>query len=134
MNTTAIIGRLTQDTSLKYSQSGTAILKNTVAVNRKFKKDETDFINILAFGKTAELIGNHLNKGDQVGIEGHIQTGSYENSEGKKIYTFEVVVDNITFIGGKKQEKQQNSTGYERVNDPFTGSGQINIDSDDLPF
>jgi single-strand DNA-binding protein len=133
MNSVAIIGRLTQETAIKYSQSGTAILKNTVAVNRKFKKDETDFINLLAFGKTAELIGNHLNKGDQVGIEGHIQTGSYENSEGKKVYTFEVVVDNLTFIGGKKEPKQEQRYTHD-PGDPFKGNQSIDINSDDLPF
>jgi single-strand DNA-binding protein len=134
MNSTALIGRLTQETAMKYSQSGTAILKNTVAVNRKFKKDETDFINILAFGKTAELIGNHLNKGDQVGIEGHIQTGSYENAEGKKVYTTEVVVDNITFIGGKKKEDKPAQKYTADPGDPFKDNGQINISNDDLPF
>jgi single-strand DNA-binding protein len=134
MNNVSLIGRLTQETALKYSQSGTAILKNTVAVNRKFKKDETDFINILAFAKTAELIGNHLNKGDQVGIEGHIQTGSYENSEGKKVYTTEVVVDNITFIGGKKKEDNPATKYTADPGDPFKDNGQIDISDDDLPF
>jgi single-strand DNA-binding protein len=134
MNNVSLIGRLTQETTLRYSQSGTAILKNTVAVNRKFKKDETDFINILAFSKTAELIGNHLNKGDQIGIEGHIQTGSYENAEGKKIYTTEVVIDNITFIGGKKQDKPAPKQETKVDNDPFQGNGTIDISDDDLPF
>jgi single-strand DNA-binding protein len=133
MNSTALIGRLTKENELRYSPSGTAVLRNSLAVNRKFKKDETDFINILAFGKTAELIANHLGKGDQVGIEGHIQTGSYENSEGKKVYTTEVVVDNITFIGGKKQDKP--ATKYTAdPGDPFKDNGQIDIDSEDLPF
>jgi single-strand DNA-binding protein len=133
MNSTNIIGRLTKESEIKYSTSGTAVLKNSLAVNRKFKKDETDFINILAFGKTAELMANHLNKGDQVGIEGHIQTGSYEK-EGKKIYTFEVVVDNITFVGGKKENKQETPPPSKTDNDPFAGKGQIDINDDDLPF
>jgi single-strand DNA-binding protein len=148
MNNVSLIGRLVKDSSITYSQSGTAVLKNSLAVNRKFKKDETDFINILAFGKTAELIANHLNKGDQVGIEGHIQTGSYEK-EGKKIYTFEVVVDNITFIGSKKDVQQQNNQSHTNTSsndknssqgntgvgdDPFKSNGQIDIDDSDLPF
>jgi single-strand DNA-binding protein len=148
MNSVNIIGRLTKENELKYSASGTAVLKNSLAVNRKFKKDETDFINILAFGKTAELMANHLNKGDQVGIEGHIQTGSYEK-EGKKVYTFEVVVDNITFIGSRKDAQQQNNQSHTNTSsndktrsqgntkvgdDPFAGNGTIDISDDMLPF
>jgi single-strand DNA-binding protein len=129
MNITTLIGRLTKDGDLKYSESGTAIYKNSIAVNRKFKKDEADFINLVAFQKTAELMANHLTKGDQVGIEGHIQTGSYEK-DGKRIYTFDVVVDNITFVGGKKQDKPQQTTPKTN-NDPFTG---VDISDDSLPF
>lgn len=128
MNNSNLIGRLTKDGDLRITQNGTQVYRNTLAVNRKFKKDEADFINLLAFKQTAELMANHLNKGDQVGIEGHIQTGSYEK-DGKKIYTFEVVVDNLTFIGGKKQDKSQQK---QTDNDPFSGT-EIPSD-DDLPF
>lgn len=133
MNITSLIGRLTKDNDIKYSQSGTALLKNSVAINRKFKREETDFINILAFGKTAELIANHLKKGDQIGIEGHIQTGSYEK-DGKRIYTFEVVVDNITFIGGKQSNSQSNnqSNNTQSNDDPFSGGTPVSDDM--LPF
>lgn len=149
MNTCSLIGRLTKENELRYSASGTAVLHNSLAVNRKFKKDETDFITLLAFSKTAELMANHLNKGDQVGIEGHIQTGSYEK-DGKKIYTMEVVVDSITFVGSKKDGQSQNNppstntssnkksysqTGLTRVDDdPFKDNGQIDISDSDLPF
>jgi single-strand DNA-binding protein len=148
MNTCSLIGRLTKENELRYSASGTAVLRNSLAVNRKFKKDETDFINLLAFQKTAELMANHLNKGDQVGIEGHIQTGSYEK-DGKKIYTTEVVVDNITFVGSRKDGETRNNQpntntpsttktqaqGKTRVeDDPFANKGQIDISNDDLPF
>jgi single-strand DNA-binding protein len=124
MNNVSLIGRLTQDTSLKYLPTGTAVLKNTLAVNRR-KKDETDFINITAFGKGAELIANHLTKGDQVGLTGHIQTGSYEK-DGRKVYTFEVVVDGVIFIGSKKQGKPKQA-------DPFQDNG-IDISDEGLPF
>jgi single-strand DNA-binding protein len=135
MNQISLIGRLTKASELKYTQSGTAIFKNSIAINRKFKREETDFINILAFGKTAELIANHVNKGDQLGIEGHIQTGSYEK-DGQKKYTFEVVVDSITFIGGKKEQAPKYtadpSNPIKKDNDPFTG--QTDVSDDDLPF
>lgn len=133
MNTVNLIGRLVRENELRYSAQGTAVLKNTLAVNRKFKKDESDFINLLAFGKTAELMANHLNKGDLVGIEGHIQTGSYEK-DGKKVYTFEVVADNITFISGKKKEEKPAQKYTADPGDPFADKGQINIDDSDLPF
>jgi single-strand DNA-binding protein len=126
MNNVSLVGRLTKENDMRYSPSGTAVLRNTLAVNRK-KKDETDFINILAFGKTAELIANHLNKGDQVGFTGHIQTGSYEK-DGRKIYTTEVVVDGVVFIGSKKQQIQQNKP----VTDPFGDAAEIQ--DSELPF
>jgi single-strand DNA-binding protein len=134
MNNVTLLAVLTKEGDLKYSESGTAIYKNSIAVNRKFKKDEADFINLVAFQKTAELMANHLTKGDQVGIEGRIQTGSYEK-DGKRIYTFDVVVDNITFIGGKKQDKPANEPPKTKVSeDPLKGNGSIDIQDDDLPF
>lgn len=129
MNTVNLIGRLTKEGELKYSPTGTAYYRNTLAVNRKFKKDETDFMNLLAFSKTAELMGNNFIKGDQIGIEGHIQTGSYEK-DGKKIYTFEVVVDSIHFLGKKKEDKSQSNTANS--GDPFQNGTMIS--DDDLPF
>jgi single-strand DNA-binding protein len=133
MNISTLIGRLTKEGDLTYSATGTAIYKNSIAVNRKFKKDEADFINLVAFQKTAELMANHLTKGDQVGIEGRIQTGSYEK-DGRKIYTFDVVVDNITFIGGKKQQQEQLAPKTKVSEDPFQGNGTIDIDESELPF
>jgi single-strand DNA-binding protein len=138
LNTTNLIGRLTRENEIRYSQSGTAVLRNTIAVNRKFKREEADFINILAFSKGAELIANHFNKGDEIAIEGHIQTGSYEK-DGRKIYTTEVVVDNITFTNGKKsgnQSNNQNSNQQQtRVdNDPFQNNNGIEMDPGGLPF
>jgi single-strand DNA-binding protein len=146
MNNVQIIGRLVRDNSLRYSPSGVAVLNNTVAVNRRFKKDEADFINILAFKQGAELIANHFNKGDEIAITGHIQTGDYEK-DGRKVYTTEVVVDQITFTNGKKNNNQstnqssnqnnnQGSNNYTRVDDdPFTNdSVPIDISDSDLPF
>jgi single-strand DNA-binding protein len=129
MNTCQLIGRLVKDGELRYNQSGTGIYRNTVAVNRKFKKDESDFISIVAFKQTGELMANHLKKGDQVGIEGHIQTGSYEK-DGHKVYTTDIIVDSITFVGSKKQDKP----APKKDADPFDGQGQIHIQDDDLPF
>jgi single-strand DNA-binding protein len=129
LNSVNLIGRITKEGELKYSPAGTAYYRNSLAVNRKSNKNEADFMNLLAFKKTAELMGNNLQKGDQVGIEGHIQTGSYEK-DGKKIYTFEIVVDSITFLGKKKVDTSISNTA--NPNDPFQNGTMIS--DDDLPF
>jgi single-strand DNA-binding protein len=135
MNVVTIIGRLSQEGKYTVTDGGTQIYKNSVAVNRRFKKDEADFINILAFSKTAELINNHFEKGDEIALTGRIQTGSYEK-DGQKRYTFEVVVDNITFTNGKKNKQQSNNQPpVKENNDPFADDGQpIDLADSDLPF
>lgn len=101
------------------------------------KKDETDFINILAFGKTAETLCQYLKKGDQVALEGRIQTGSYEK-EGVRIYTTEVVVERFTFIGNSKNEgnKGTQSTGSAGQNYNYNNDydDMLPVDDGDVPF
>lgn len=130
MNTTSLIGRFTKEHEIRYSQGATpiAVLRNSLAVNRRFKKQgeaDADFINILAFGKQAELLEKYTGKGQQVAIEGHIQTGSYENAEKKRVYTFEVVVDSVTLLGSKSD------TGVTPIPQQVN---QATEDLDDLPF
>ena len=105
MNNVNLVGRLVREPELKYGKDGKAILKNSVAVSRN--KEQSDFINIVAFGKTAELIAEYHETCDQIAISGTIWTGSYEK-EGTKVYTFEVCVNQITFVksSAKKEEKQ----------------------------
>jgi single-strand DNA-binding protein len=129
MNTVNLIGWFIKEGELKYLKSGKAMYVNTLAVKRKYKKDETDLINLVAFEKTAELMGNNLKKGDQIGINGRIQTGSYEK-DGRKIYTFGVVVDGITFVGKKEENKPHSNTAVH--NEPV--SNTTIIDESDLPF
>lgn len=142
MNRINIIGRLTSKPELRYSQSNTAITRGAVAVNRKFKNQqgeyEADFINIVAFNKTAELLNQYFDKGSQIGISGRIQTGSYEDKNGKKVYTTDVVVEDITFIDKKESgqaltvEEVEQYTKKEEV-DPFSSFGeQIALDDGDL--
>ncbi len=111
MNRVNLVGRLTKDIEIRTSPSGTIFGKGNIAVNRKFKNQngeyEADFINLIAFNKTAELLSQYLGKGSQVGIDGRIQTGSYDNKDGKKVYTFDVVVDSITFLDSKKEQQEQ---------------------------
>ena len=105
-----LIGNLTKDNELK--QAGqTQVLRNTLAVKREFKKDETDFINIIAFGKTAELIAKYTQKGSKLYVEGAIQVSSYDDKDGNKRYSTDIIVRNIEFIGGNKQNKESDFLG-----------------------
>lgn len=135
MNQVNLIGNLTKETELKYSANGTAMLRNTLAVRRN--QEKTDFINIKALGKTAELIANKFSKGSELALVGNIETGSYEK-DGKKVYTFDVLVEKITFTRGNKQQEQQESRRQNTppvIDDPFSNNGgTINISDDDLPF
>ena len=114
-------GNICKDVELKFAPgSGTAVTRFTMAVSRMKKDDPSDFINCVAFGKTAETIANHLGKGDPILVEGRIQTGSYENKEGKKVYTTDIMVSRFEFIGGKKEGQAQESFNPD---DGFTEVG-----------
>jgi single-strand DNA-binding protein len=132
MNKVIIMGRLTKEVDLKYTQSGTAVAKFSVAVDRRVKQGEekkADFINCVAFGKTAEFISKYFAKGSSIAVVGRIQTGSYDNSEGKKVYTTDIMVEEVSFAGGKKTE------GQAQQNSQSTTEGFIPIgDDEDLPF
>lgn len=124
MNNVVLIGRLTRDPELKYSQAGKAYCRFTVAVNRDFNKDEADFINCLAFGKTAETIAEWLGKGRRIALQGRIQTGSYQNSNGDTVYTTEVVADRFEFIDSQNENSKKSYSNNNNVLD----------DNDDFPF
>ena len=106
MNNVTLLGRVTKDFTGTKTDKGLVIARNSLAVNRP--TEGADFINIVAFGKTAETLGKFVKKGHRVLIQGHIQTGSYEK-EGKKVYTTDVVVDRFEFIESapKKEESQK---------------------------
>lgn len=104
MNKVVLSGNLTKAVEVRYTQQGLAVGNFTLAIKREIKNDEVDFINCVAYGKTAELISKYLDKGSRILAEGRIQTGSYENKEGKKIYTTDVIVDKIEFLNNKKGE------------------------------
>ena len=136
MNNTNLQGRLTKDVELKHTGSGTAVASFTIAVERPFKgangERETDFINVVAWRKTAEIINQYFNKGDGIIIQGRIQTRNYENNEGKRVYITEVVADNFSFpLQNKKQERnksQQDDSPFDRDED------SVQIDDSMLPF
>ena len=106
INRVVLAGRLTKDPELKYSGSGVAMCRFTVAVNRQFKKDgqdEADFINCLCFNKTAENLANFQKKGSLIGVDGRIQTGKYTNADNQTVYTTDVVAESIQFLESKRE-------------------------------
>lgn len=106
MNQTQLIGRLTKDPELKYSPSGVPVVRFTLAVNREMKRDEADFINCITFNKVAESLANYQKKGSRIGVVGRIQTGSYENQQGQRIFTTDVIANSIEFL-----DNRSDSTG-----------------------
>ena len=110
MNIIILTGRLTRDPELKFGQSGKAYSRFTLAVDRPMQKGEADFINCVAFGKTAELIGEYLRKGRKAGVTGRLQMGRYEVN-GEKRTSYDVVVDNIEFLESKNAVDSMG--GYE---------------------
>lgn len=107
------MGRLTKDPELRYTPNGVAVCRFTLAVNRTFSNQsgerEADFINILVWRKPAENSANYLKKGSLAGIEGRIQTGSYEGQDGKRVYTTEVVADSVQFLEPRSIRNESNS-------------------------
>lgn len=136
INNVVLVGRLTKDPELKYSASGVAIARFTLAVNRTFGQDkETDFINCIAFKKTAENLANFTGKGSLIGLEGRIQTGSYQNAEGKKVFTTDILANSVQFLDSKKKEESVVITKESFNNaDPFAQPAKINVFEDDMPF
>lgn len=139
MNKVNLVGNLCRDVEVKYSggDNANAILRNTVAVQRKFKNKESgqyesDFINIVAFGSSAEFLGKYFTKGQKVGISGRIQTGSYTNKDGQKVYTTDVVVEEAEFVTAKGES---GSVPNAPKSDDFINAGiNDNELNDSLPF
>lgn len=111
MNKVALIGRLTKDVELKVTQSNNQVAIFTLAVNRRFVKEgeerQADFINIIAWGKTAEFCNKYFSKGLQVGIIGRIQTRTWDDDQGTKHYVTEVVAEEVDFADSKKEKKEE---------------------------
>ena len=131
MNKVILIGRLTKDPELRYAAgSGTAVCRFTLAVSRQFKKDETDFINCIAFNKQGEAIAQYVTKGRQLAVTGSIRTGSYDGQDGVKRYTTDVIVESFEFIGNSNN---QNNDYWNMSTDNGFGVEEP-IDDGDMPF
>lgn len=141
MNKTILVGRLTRDPEVRYSQgdNSTAVARYTLAVERRFKRDNeptADFIPCVAFGRTAEFAEKYFRQGMRVAISGRIQTGSYTNKDGVKVYTTEVLIEEHEFAQSKS-ENQQNQSQNAGPAPEGSGDGFMNIPdgiNEQLPF
>ena len=154
LNRVVLVGRLTRDPELRYTPSGVAVCTFTLAVNRPFENQqgerEADFINIVVWRRPAENAANYLKKGSLAGVDGRIQTRSYENNEGRRVYVTEVVAESVQFLEPKNAGSGQGNSNQSYRNEnnappannqnsgrPQNGSnfgGPIDISDDDLPF
>ena len=138
MNKVILIGRVVRDAEIRYSQgaSSTCVARYTLAVDRKFKQEgqpTADFINCIAFGKLGEFAEKYLHKGVKIAVTGRIQTGSYTNKDGQKVYTTDVVVEEQEFCESKSSNQSQQNERLQQSSDDFM-SIPDGLDDTGLPF
>lgn len=160
MNRVVLVGRLTRDPDLRYTPTGVAVANFTLAINRPFTNQdgnrEADFINCVVWRRPAENLANYMKKGNQVGVDGRLQSRSYEGQDGKTVYVTEVVADSVQFLESKGASQGQDTSGFQQnqgynqnqnrqqsqqqqssqnQSNPFSNEGEpIDISDDDLPF
>lgn len=149
INRVVLTGRLTRDPDVKSTSSGIAVASFTLAVDRQFRGQDgsrdADFINCVAWRKRAEALAQYTHKGSLIGVEGRLQTRSYQDKQGNNRQATELVIDNFAFLNSKKDVGNQNSESNHTFSsskqaDPFKGAkgssddGAENISADDLPF
>lgn len=135
INRVVLVGRITKDPMLRKTPNGTSVVSFAIACNRRIKQEgqpEADFINCQAWSKTAEAICNYVSKGHLLGVEGRIQTRSYDDRDGKRVYVTEVVSDSVQFLESKKSAE---SGGNEpSMQNDECADYESDIETDDLPF
>ena len=138
MNVVALRGRLTKDVELRYTQSGKAVASSSIAVERDFKNGsgerESDFINFVLWGKSAENFSNMVSKGNRVGINGRLQTRNYENNQGQKVYVTEVIANGFDLIETRAEAGNHQNNSRQNGNTPVDSGNQVDISDADLPF
>ncbi|WP_113622419.1 single-stranded DNA-binding protein [Staphylococcus aureus] len=151
LNRTVLLGRLTKDPELRSTPNGVNVGTFTLAVNRTFTnaqgEREADFINVVVFKKQAENVKNYLSKGSLAGVDGRLQTRSYDNKDGQRVFVTEVVADSVQFLEPKNNNQQQNNNyqqqnnsynapqNRQQQNNPFANANSpIEIDDNSLPF
>ena len=135
MNKVVLMGRLTRDPDVRYTQVdfSPCVARYTLAVDRRTKEKETDFISCVAFGKSGEFAEKYLHKGIKIAVEGRIQTGSYTNKDGKKIYTTDVVVESTEFAESKNSAQQAPAEPTADMGEGFMRIPD-GVDDEGLPF
>ncbi|MEO2767175.1 single-stranded DNA-binding protein [Ligilactobacillus ruminis] len=134
MNSVNLIGRLTKDVDLRYTQSGLAVGRFSVAIDRPKKDGQdngADFPNCVAYGKTAENLANYVHRGEMVGVTGCIRTGSYTGKDGRKVYTTDISVASVQFLnsrssGDQNNGYQNNGNGYQNNGNGYQNNGYQN--------
>ncbi|MCG2086116.1 single-stranded DNA-binding protein [Staphylococcus epidermidis] len=142
INRVILVGRLTKNPEYRQTPNGVSVATFTLAVNRPFTNSqgerEADFINVVVFRRQAENVNNYLSKGSLAGVDGRIQSRSYENQEGRRVFVTEVVAENVQFMDSKGSNQQKNQSQQQGQapagNNPFANDNNANIDDDDLPF
>lgn len=141
LNRVVLIGRLTRDPELRYTPTGVAVARFTLAVDRPFTNQrgerETDFIRIVTWRQLAELCANYLKKGRLAAVDGRLQISTFDNQEGQRITVSEVVADNVRFLEPARTRPSEGATpdADDNMDDPFAQAGEtIDISDDDLPF
>lgn len=139
MNSCVLIGRTTKDIELRRTGNGTAVASFTLAVNRDFKTQdgqEADFIQCVAWKKTAELLEQYVHKGDRIAVNGSIRTRNYEDSHGRTVYVTEVLVNHVEFLETKNREMPSDSPSVQNKSDSYDdfGNKEYEMDNSDLPF
>lgn len=140
MNKVQLVGRLTRDPEIRYSQgeNATATARFSLAVNRRFKNNEgnydADFINCVAFGKSAEFIEKYFKKGMAIGITGRLTTGSYTNKDGQKVYTTDVIVEEAEFVESKNSNSSDNNQSAPANKDMGFVNIPDGVEDEGLPF
>ena len=152
INRVVLVGRMTKDPVLRKTASGASVVSFTVACDRRIKTEgqpTADFINTVAWNKTADIVAQYTHKGSLIGVEGRIQTRSYDDQSGKRVYVTEVVADSVQFLEPKSANTanayvpedtfnqsypQDNNSSSQSYSSDFTSSDTLDIASDDLPF
>lgn len=135
MNKVQLIGRLTKDPDLRYTKSNIAVASYTIAINTGYgEKQQTQFINISTWGKSGEFVSKYFKKGQSIGIVGRLNSNNYEDKNGNKRYSLEVITEDIEFIGDKKEEKIQQEEVLVPNNYTSDYETTLTIDDDILPF
>ncbi len=144
VNNVVLVGRITRDPELRHSASGSAVCSFSLAINRNFKNQageyEADFINCVAFNQTANLMEQYVAKGQLISVQGRLQSRSYEDNTGRRVYVTEVVCNTVSFLESKRTMDNSSSVvdaqaSMPQQNQTFDAQDiDVSIDDDDLPF